>query len=53
MRIYNLFMACLFYAMGDFVCRFSFYSLYTKFMDLSVKYDEKCGYKIWKAPFNS
>ena len=46
-----------FYFIGDLCCRLLyildslcdfFYRFYQKSMNLSLKFDEKCGYKIWK-----
>ncbi len=51
MKIYNLCLAYLFYFLGDIFSKIPYYYsyiLYSKFMSLSVKFDEKCGYKIWK-----
>jgi len=47
----NLFLAWFFYYLGHFSSKLSFqffYSLYSYSMDQSIKFDEKCGYKIWK-----
>jgi hypothetical protein len=47
----NLFLAWFFYLLGDFFSKipfYFFYVLYTKCMKFSLKFDEKCGYKVWK-----
>jgi hypothetical protein len=47
----NLFLSYFFYLLGDLFSKIPLYFcyfLYSKFMSLSVKFDEKCGYKIWK-----
>jgi hypothetical protein len=64
----NKFLALLFYYLGDFawklICWTDWneitrklisapcWSLYQKFMNLSLDYDEKAGYIIWKLPEN-
>jgi len=64
----NKFLALLFYHLGNIcwkiVCRTDWseitrkliagpaWSLYSKFMKLSLEYDERAGYIIWKLPEN-
>lgn len=40
-----------FYHLGDIVCHLDFEwaaNLYQKFMNISVNFDEKIGFQIWK-----
>jgi len=64
----NEFLAILFYHLGDFtwkvICWTDWneitrklisgpcWSLYQKFMSLSLDYDERAGYIVWKLPEN-
>jgi len=64
----NKFLAYLFYYLGDFtwkvICLTDWceitrklistpcWSLYQKFMNFSLAYDEKAGYIVWKLPEN-
>ena len=46
------FLAHLFYYIGDALSRLPWfpYTLYSCSMKLSLDFDEKCGYNIWKEP---
>jgi len=62
----NIFLAFLFYYLGDiswtilhhthevflikYITTTPFWCLYQKFMTLSLNYDEKIGYVVWKQP---
>lgn len=53
MKVFYSLLAHLFYFLGDLCSKVPtelFFSLYQKFMNLSLEYDSKNDYKIWKLP---
>lgn len=68
-NLYNNILALFFYYLGDGIWNIirciecseitrklflgSLWASYQKCMSLSLDYDEKCGYKIWKLPENN
>jgi hypothetical protein len=55
MKIFYFLCAYIFYFLGDLSSKIateSFYILYQRFMNMSYKFDEKIGFKVWKLPTN-
>lgn len=53
MKVVYFLLAHLFYFLGDLCSKIPtemFFSLYQRFMSLSLDYDSKNSYKIWKLP---
>lgn len=53
MKFLYFLLSYLCYFLGNFCSKIStesFFRLYQRFMNLSLDYDSKCGYKIWKLP---
>jgi hypothetical protein len=53
--LYYKFLTLLFYYIGDVACKFSFeiaFEIYQKSMNLSIHFDEKLGFWLWKKPVN-
>jgi hypothetical protein len=53
MKAVYFLLAYFFYFLGDLCSKIStelFFVLYQRFMNLSLDFDSKCGYKIWKLP---